>query len=250
MRPAPLLLPALLASTSALAGGDHAPASDQTTAIRSGVSATAAPAFDIRAAHAHRTERSVTFHASVEGEAGAVTPAPIGALGGAAVYSYVWPVSLDPSSVGFDEGAGILALAVTSHPDFDDTPLYDENGDGDLANDGGDWHSHWVVLSPNEACGPDALSVVDIPEGAAPDLPATWPGLPLLIDSPGFTPLFDGGEVLVTAGFRSGVALEGVGYDGVTAALAVNASVHAPLLCVTDVFDIASGDLNLPGRID
>jgi hypothetical protein len=42
----------------------------------------------------------------------------------------------------------------------------------------------------------------------------------------------------------------GAGYDGVTAALRVNADVHAPLLCVTDVFDIASGDLSLPGRVD
>ena len=32
------------------------------------------------------------------------------------------PTSLDPSVVGFDKGAGILAMAATSHPDFDDTP--------------------------------------------------------------------------------------------------------------------------------
>ncbi len=40
-----------------------------------------------------------------------------------------------------------------------------------------------------------------------------------------------------------------VGFDGVTAALRVNTSVHAPLLCVADVFDVASGDLSLPGRV-
>jgi hypothetical protein len=39
-------------------------------------------------------------------------------------------------------------------------------------------------------------------------------------------------------------------YDGVTAALRVNANIYALLLCVTDVFDIASGDLSLPGAID
>ena len=32
------------------------------------------------------------------------------------------------------------------------------------------------------------------------------------------------------------------------AALRVNASVHDPLLCVTNVFDVASGDLSLPGE--
>ncbi|WP_157202645.1 hypothetical protein [Calidithermus chliarophilus] len=38
-------------------------------------------------------------------------------------------------------------------------------------------------------------------------------------------------------------------YDGVTAALRVNAGLHSPLLCVSDVFDVASGDLSLPGRL-
>jgi hypothetical protein len=38
------------------------------------------------------------------------------------------------------------------------------------------------------------------------------------------------------------------GFDGVTAGLRVNASVHAPLLCVVDVFKVASGDLSLPGK--
>ena len=39
-------------------------------------------------------------------------------------------------------------------------------------------------------------------------------------------------------------------FDGVTAGLQVNANIHAPLLCVTDVFDIASGDLSLPGKLE
>ncbi|MEL7014148.1 MAG: hypothetical protein AAFO72_12810, partial [Pseudomonadota bacterium] len=105
-----------------------------------------------------------------------------------------------------------------------------------------------VVLAPSEACGPGALAVVDIPEGTTPNLPATWPGFPILIDSPGFTPIFDGPEITINAAVATDIA--GVGFDGVTAALRVNESVHAPLLCVTDVFDIASGDLSLPGRID
>jgi hypothetical protein len=42
----------------------------------------------------------------------------------------------------------------------------------------------------------------------------------------------------------------GVKFDGVTAGLTVNASAHAPLLCVSDVFDVASGDLSLPGTIE
>jgi hypothetical protein len=36
-------------------------------------------------------------------------------------------------------------------------------------------------------------------------------------------------------------------YDGVTAGLKVNADLHDPLLCVSSVWDVASGDLSLPG---
>jgi hypothetical protein len=106
-----------------------------------------------------------------------------------------------------------------------------------------------VVLTADEGCPDGALGVRNIPEGAAPRLPATWPGLPLYIDSPGYTPLFDGPEISVRVGFADETGLAETAYDGVTAALRINASVHAPLLCVEDAFDVASGDLSLPGRL-
>ena len=56
-------------------------------------------------------------------------------------------------------------------------------------------------------------------------------------------------EIRVAVPLRSVGFPETVEYDGVTAALRVNASVHDPLLCVTDVFDVASGDLSLPGEV-
>ncbi|WP_261194029.1 hypothetical protein [Pseudoruegeria sp. SHC-113] len=205
-------------------------------------------AFDILAAHVHRTGHTVTFHMTTHGTAGADIPQAGGGLAGARVWSYVWPTSLDPSVVGFEAGAGIHAMAATSHPDFDDTPLFDENRDGDTGNDGGVWHSHWVVLAPTPECGVGALAVKDIPEGTTPPLPLTWPGVPVLLDSPGYTPVFDGPEITVNAVVAGGA--EGAAFDGVTAALRVNGDLHAPLLCVTDVFDIASGDLSLPGRVD
>jgi len=241
-----------LAALSALAddGHDHPSAAAMPYAVMSEVDASRAGPFDIVAAHVHREGRTVVFHMTLAGEAGSETPEPAGQLGGAPVLSYVWPTSLDPSAVGFEGGTGILALTATSHPDFDDTPLYDEDGDGDLTNDGARWHSHWVVLTPTEECGEGALGVRDIPEGEIPQLPATWPGLPIFIDSPGFTPMFDGPEIVINVGFADPSVLDGVSYDGVTSALRVNASVHAPLLCVEDVFDIASGDLSLPGRIE
>lgn len=242
---------ASLLGAAAMAEGDHnhGHAINQDGAILSGADTAKIASFDILAAHAHRKGNVVTFHMTTNGVAGADVPDATGAVGGANVLSYVWPTSLDPSAVGFEGGTGILAMAATSHPDFDDTPLYDENGDGDPANDGIVWHSHWVVLTPTEACGPGALAVRDIPDGDSPQLPATWPGFPIFLDSPGFTPLFDGPEIAVNVGFRSDVDLEGVTYDGVTAALRVNANIHSPLLCVVDVFDVASGDLSMPGRV-
>lgn len=190
------------------------------------------------------------FHMAVSGRAGASRPAATGKLAGSSVFSYVWPTTLDPEIVGFEPKAGILALAVTAHPDFDDTPLFDENGDGNLGNDGNVWHSHWVVLKPDAACGKDALKVVDIPEGARPRLPRTWPGLPILIDSPGWSPSFDRESVEVRVPFDDIAVVEAGGFDGVTAALRVNASVHDPLLCVVNVFKVASGNLSLPGKVN
>ncbi|MFZ5751783.1 MAG: hypothetical protein ACOY5U_12045 [Pseudomonadota bacterium] len=210
----------------------------------------APPPFDIVHARIVQNGSVLSFHMAVSGRAGESRPAPTGALAGSGVFSYVWPTTLGTATVGFEPGAGILALAVTAHPDFDDTPLFDENGDGDRRNDGDLWHSHWVVLGPDDACGPGALKVVDIPEGTSPALPVTWPGLPLLIDSPGWNPVLDGGSVEVLVPFANSGALEDLRFDGVTAGLRINASAHAPLLCVVDVFDIASGDLSLPGRLE
>lgn len=193
---------------------------------------------------------TAVFHMAVSGRAGALKPTKTGKLAGSRVFSYVWPTSLDPAVVGFEAKAGILAFAVTSHPDFDDTPLFDENGDGNPGNDGNVWHSHWVVLQSDEACGKGALKVVDIPDGSKPKLPKTWPGLPILIDSPGWSPRFKANTLEVRVPFDDIGVVQAGGFDGVTAALRVNASVHNPLLCVVNVFKVASGDLSLPGKVN
>jgi len=102
--------------------------------------------FDITKASGSSNGRLITFAMEVAGIAGSIKPKPIGQLKGAKVNAYVWPTNLDPAVVGFDEKSGILALAITAHPDFDDTQLFDENNAGDPANDGKTWHSHWGVL--------------------------------------------------------------------------------------------------------
>ena len=206
--------------------------------------------FDIIHAKVETQGNVATFHMAVSGKAGESKPAPSGKLAGAQVFSYVWPTTINAATVGFDDNAGILAMAVTSHPDFDDTPLFDENGDGQTDNDGDLGHSHWVVLVPDEACGAGSLKVKDIPEGSKPRLPKTWPGLPIHIDSPGWDPVFHDEIVEVRAPFDDIAKVDGISFDGVTSALRVNANIHAPLLCVVDVFDVASGDLSLPGKIN
>jgi hypothetical protein len=201
------------------------------------------PAFDIinTTINVVREKNWVEFSMQVSGKAGSLKPKKTGRFDGADVFSYVWPTKIDPKEVGFDPGAGLLALAVTVHPDFDDTPLF--------ATTGNDWHTHWVVLGPDDACGKGALKVKDIPEGTKPKLPKTWPGVPLLIDSPGYAPHFAGQSVSVRVPFDNIDEVVARGFDGVTAGLRINASPHSPLLCVVDVFDVASGDLTLPGHI-
>lgn len=202
------------------------------------------PAFDITLADATTDGRLTTFMMELAGAAGSVKPVPIGQLTGAKVESYVWPTSLDPSAVGFGEGTGILALAITAHPDFDDTPLFDEDGDGDPANDGADWHSHWVVLTEDDACGA-GLKVRDVSPGQDV-LPATAPLLPIALDSPGMSPILDGRTARITVPVAGAAEAS---FDAVTAELMVNEAGEAPLLCVTGVHDIASGDLSLPGKV-
>lgn len=222
-------------------------ASSQTacaTDIQSAINSSKTPAFDITSAAATTDGRLTTFVMDVAGVAGSVKPEPIGSLAGAKVESYVWPTSLDPSKVGFDAGSGILALAITAHPDFDDTPLFDENQDGDPANDGKDWHSHWVVLTKTDNCS-GGLKVRDVSPGVDL-LPDTAPLLPIALDSPGMTPLLSGKTAKITVPLSES---ENVSFDAVTAELQVNAAGKAPLLCVTGVHDVASGDLSLPGKV-
>ncbi|MDO3381662.1 hypothetical protein [Gilvimarinus algae] len=234
----------LLVTASTLAHEGHS------GGLKANESPDVAPSFDIVHAKVSVKDNRAHFHMASRGAAGSEKPQAQGQLGGSEVYSYVWPTTIGPEAVGFAANSGILALAVTIHPDFDDTPLFDENRDNNTENDGDTWHSHWVVLAPDPKCGDNNLGVVDIPEGATPPLPATWPGLPLLIDSPGWQPVFGDHSVDVHLAFNKTIDLDNSRYDGVTAALRVNESIHAPLLCVENVFDTASGDLSLPADIE
>lgn len=217
-------------------------------AVVSSESADIDPAFDLLETSVTIEGDRAVFRSDVVAGAGSTIPDAVGSLDQASVWSYVWPTTLDSSTVGFDSEQGILALAATSHPDFDDTPLYDEDGDGDSANDGAGWHAHWVVLVEAVDCG-GGLSVRGIPEGETPTLPATWPELPILIDSPDIPTSIGGQTVEIRVPISDIGSATDFNFDGVTSGLRVSTSPHDPLLCVNAVFDVASGDLSLPGVV-
>lgn len=211
------------------------------------------PDFDLAAASVtHVSDLDLlVFEQRVAGTAGGTTPKPHGSLDGAPVLGYVFPTSLKSTDVGFGATDGIVALAVTSHPDFDDTPLWDENGDGNYGNDGIRWHTHWVVLT-KDARVPGGLSVKEFRKADAVVLPPTNPGMPMYMDSPGHAVTTRGNtlKVLVPASRVKATAFK---YDAVTCYMEVSAPKdgHAsdaakPMLGVYEVFDVLSGKLTLP----
>lgn len=196
--------------------------------------------FDIVETQVATRNGEAVFRTRVRADAGKERPASTGQFAGSRVYAYVWPTSLNSWDVGFERDQGIVALAVTFHPDFDDASRGARNRDH--------WHPHWVVLAQDQACG-GGLKVRDIARGASPRLPANWPGAPILIDSPLYPVTMEGDSVEVRVPLADIGALSTASFDGVTATLRVDANLHAPLLCVTDVHKVASGNLSLPGRV-
>lgn len=132
---------------------------------------------------------------------------------------------------------------MTSHPDFDDTPLWDESLDGRYGDDGGVYHVHWAVLVADED-SPAGLSVP--PAGDIPR-PPTSP-MPMLLDSPGFHAFARGTTLTVLIPAWHLPTTESFDFDALTASMRVDAS-SAPTLRVEEVHEILSGDLSLPNTV-
>ena len=215
------------------------------------------PDFDITAASVEYIADLdvLVFEQRTAGTAGRTVPTPNGTLDGAPVLGYVFPTSLTPDAVGFGSTTGIVALAATAHPDFDDTPLWDENGDGNYGNDGVRWHTHWVVLV-EDARVPGKLSVREFQKTDAVVLPPTNPGMPMYMDSPGFPVITKDAAIRVVvpaSRIRFGSGEPAFTFDAVTCYMRVSApakghagSAPLPMLGVHEVFDVLSGDLSLP----
>lgn len=196
--------------------------------------------FDIVETKVSTKNGYAVFETRVRGDAGKARPDATGKFPGSGVYAYVWPTSLDSADVGFDKDQGIVALAVTFHPDFDDAARGGKNRDH--------WHPHWVVLADDKSCG-GGLKVRDIPKDAHPKTPESWPGAPILIDSPDYQTEVFGDTVEVKVPLDKIGALPSASFDGVAAGLRVNADLASPLLCVAKVFKVTSGNLSLPGKV-
>jgi len=192
----------------------------------------------------------LVFEVTTEGQAGKTVPNAHGELNGAPVLGYVFPTSLKSEDVGFNKMDGIVALAVTAHPDFDDTPLWDENNDGNYANDGVTWHTHWVVLGPDKRVK-GGLSVIEFKkEDKSVVLPPTNPGMPMFMDSPGYSVVSDGHNLKVLVPSQRVDNKKEFNYDTVSAYMEVNTTDEKrPLLGVYEVYDVLSGDLSLPYKV-
>ncbi|WP_425077062.1 hypothetical protein [Psychroserpens sp. S379A] len=199
----------------------------------------------------HQNDLGITvWEISVNGIAGRTVPSKIGKLDGAEVLGYVFPTSLKSTDVGFNQTEGIVALALTSHPDFDDTPLWDENSDQVYDNDGVVWHPHWVILHKDDRVA-GGLSVKQFKK--ADDtvvLPPTNPGMPMYMDSPGYPVMTSTNTIkVIVPDYRINNRTD-FNYDGVSAFMKVNTSNNElPMLGVYDVFSVASENLSLPYKV-
>lgn len=200
----------------------------------------------------HHSDAGITvWSITVKGTAGNTVPQKNGALDGAPVLGYVFPTTLKPTDVGFNQTEGIFALALTSHPDFDDTPLWDENNDQNYANDGVIWHPHWVVLVKDKRVK-GGLAVKQFKKAdTSVVLPPTNPGMPMYMDSPGYPVTTKANTIrVVVPDYRINHQLN-FSYDSVTAYMKVNTSnKNLPMLGVYKVFSVSSGDLSLPYKVE
>lgn len=199
----------------------------------------------------HQEDLGITvWEINVKGMAGKTTPTPAGQMDGAPVLGYVFPTSLKSADVGFGETEGIVALALTSHPDFDDTPLWDENTDQIFDNDGVIWHPHWVILVEDKRVK-GGLAVKQFKkDDSTVVLPPTNPGMPMYMDSPGY-PVKSLSHTIkvIVPDYRINNKTD-FSYDGVAAFMKVNTSNdQLPMLGVYEVYSVASGDLSLPYKV-
>ncbi|WP_199609049.1 hypothetical protein [Flocculibacter collagenilyticus] len=185
---------------------------------------------------------SLIFSIYTQGNAATKTVTSNGQVDGASVLGYVFPTTLSPEQVGFKNISGAtLALAVTTHPDFDDTPLWDENNNNNYGDDGKVYHTHWVALVSDE----ESQAGLSVPSANTANLPPTSP-MPMYIDSPNFHAFAQDNLLRIIVPTQRVNNITTFNFDSVTAGMNVDLSGVGPVLRVNTVHDILSGDLSLP----
>jgi hypothetical protein len=197
------------------------------------------------------------FEILAKGQAGRSVSKAAGQMNGTPVDGYVFPTTLSSEDIGFSKTEGIVALAITAHADFDDTPLWDEDGDGDYGNDKIVWHPHWVVLVEDKRV-PGGLSVKEFsPTDKSVILPKTNPGMPMYMDSPGFQVVTEGKAIrIVVPDYRVRFKTD-FKFDAVGAYMQLSTGeggAHAtdgkmPMLGVYKVYSVLSKNLSLPYQV-
>jgi hypothetical protein len=204
----------------------------------------------------NRAFGQLEFEITVEGTAGKTVPQAVGKLDGAPVLGYVFPTTLKSEDVGFGKTEGIVALALTAHPDFDDSPLWDENADGIFNNDGVAWHPHWVILNKDERVR-GGLSVKEFDKNdKTVKLPPTAPNMPMYMDSPGFAVVTEGNTIRVAVPVYRVRNQTSFRFDAVACYMEVSApgeghstTMKMPMLGVYNVYSVLSKDLSLPYKV-
>jgi hypothetical protein len=216
------------------------------------------PDFKIKSATVKHNKKygQIEFEITVEGAAGKTLPKPAGKVDGAPVLGYVFPTTLKSDDIGFGKVDGIVALALTSHPDFDDSPIWDENSDGIFDNDGIVWHPHWVILTKDDRVK-GGLSVKEFDANdKSVKLPTTAPKMPMYMDSPGFQVVTEGNAIRVAVPTYRINNQTSFNFDAVACYMEVSApegghgtDMKMPMLGVYNVYSVLSKNLSLPYKV-
>jgi hypothetical protein len=215
------------------------------------------PDFKIKAATVTLNKKwgQLEFEIIVEGQAGRTVPKPAGKFDGAPVLGYVFPTTLKAEDIGYSATEGIVAMALTSHPDFDDTPLWDEDLDGNYtnANEGIVWHPHWVILVKDERV-PGGLSVkeFDANDKNVRKPSTAAPGMGMYMDSPGFQIVTEGNAIRMTIPTYRVNNKTSFQFDAVACYMQISSpngghgQHDKPMLGVYTVYSVLSKNLSLP----
>lgn len=184
---------------------------------------------------------SYFFTIKTNADAASVVPVPAGQIDGAPVLGYVFLTDLLPSDIGYLNVEGQVALVVTTHPDLDDTPLWDENNNQSYDDDGALYHSHWVVLNKNDR----AKAGLAVAQASETDVLTPTSPMAMYLDSPNYTILEKGDEVHVVVPANAVKRRTDFSVEVVTAYMEVDASEGSPLLKVERIYDKYASSLSL-----